>query len=260
MRAAPSDAGSGVHPGPSSAADLVVEIRRRPRMASDGVRSAWALVFTALAAAVFGFTLHQQRPGSLWSLETVVTVYFGAWGVYSTVYPLLTWIAFRSADGRTLQAWLTENQATRRRRRISEWLVATGGPSGAVSFCLFAMGAVGAATVLPELRSSPLVVGLAAVVVATSWVLIATVFGLHYARENSRLRELRFPATGDPQPPSFADYWYVAVQVSASYGGCDVEVTGPGLRKAVTAHALVSLVFNSVLVALLVSLFISATT
>lgn len=232
----------------------------RPRLASDNARYAVSVVVTILVGAGFGFSTQAGNPGMVGSLRFVALVYFGSWALYATAYVTLTWLALRGADGATLRAWLTENRAGRQRRRAAERLTGSGGPAGAVSFCAVAIGAVVAAAVLPELRQDPVVVGLAVAVVVTTWILIAVVFAVHYAREDAQDTGFAFPGTDPDNLPRLSDYWYLAVQVSAAYNSADVTVTTRHHRSALTAHAVVAFVFNTVLIALLVSLLITVTT
>lgn len=244
----------------SSAVDPTGQHPPRPRLASDGARYAVSTAFTVLVGAGFGFYTQAENPRLVGSLRFVAMVYFGSWALYSSAYVILTWLALRGADGATLRAWLTENRAGRRRRRATERLTGSGGPVGAVTFCAVAIAAVVAAAVLPELREDPVVVGLAVAVVVTTWILIAVVFAVHYAREDAQDTGFDFAGTDPQDPPRLSDYWYLAVQVSAAYNSADVTVTTRHLRTALTAHAVVAFVFNTVLIALLVSLLITVTT
>lgn len=130
----------------------------------------------------------------------------------------------------------------------------------AVSFCLLALAAVIAATLVRQLRGDPVVLSLAIAVVVTTWVLIVTVFALHYAREDAQFGGLRFGAGKGPagaeasSPPRFADYVALAIQISTAYTSADVTVTSTGLRRATITQTLVAFVFNSILIALVVSL------
>ncbi|MEU4532527.1 DUF1345 domain-containing protein [Micromonospora ureilytica] len=219
-----------------------------------------SVAFTVLVGAGYGFFTQVGNPELVGSLQFVAIIYFGSWALYSGTYVALTWLALRGADGATLREWLTENRAGRERRRATERLTGSGGPLGAVTFCAVAIGAVVAAAVRPELRENPVVVVLAVVVVVTTWTLIAVVFAVHYAREDAQDAGFAFPGTDPQNPPGLSDYWYLAVQVSTAYNSADVTVTTRHLRTAVSAHAVVAFVFNTVLIALLVSLLIIVTT
>lgn len=232
----------------------------RPRLVSDNARYAVSCVVAVVLAAGYGLLVQSRQPEQIGSLAFYASVYFGTQSVLSLVCSGLTWRVLRSADGSTLRYWLTEDRARRRRRRVTEWLTGSGGPLGAVSLCALAIGAVVAAAILPELREDPLVIALAVAVVVTSWLLIVIVFTVHYAREDARLSGLEFPGADRNGLPRFGDYWYLAVQASTTYNSADVKVTGRHLRRALTAHAVVAFVYNTVLIALLVSLLITIST
>lgn len=200
MPTAPSDQRFGPRPGPA-----VAPGSRRPLLASDGTRYLLTTAVTVVLAAAYGAAVQTVAPDDIGSLGFVVSVYFGAWSVWAALYAGLTITVLRRADGAALAGWLTENRSGRRRRRRVEWLAGSGGPLGALSFCAVAIGAVVGAMVLRELREDPVVVGLAVLVVTTSWLLIVTVYVVHYARENARVGGLDFAGTGDG-PPGFTDH------------------------------------------------------
>lgn len=233
---------------------------RRPRLASDGTRYVVSFGVTAVVAAGYGAISAPPGAGDVDTLGFVVTVYLGVWSVYSLLYAGLTWAVLRRADGDRLARWLTEDRSERQRRRRLERLAGNAGPLGAVSFCAVAIGAVVAAAVLPELRDDPVVVALAVLVVAASWLLTVTVYAVHYARENAQHGGLEFRGGDVEGPPSLADYAYLAIQVGTAYNGADVTVVSRAMRRTVSVHAVVAFVFNSVLIALLVSLLITVTT
>ncbi|GAA4989009.1 DUF1345 domain-containing protein [Pseudonocardia tropica] len=227
-------------------------------MVSDGARYILATAVTAVLAAAYGAVVTALDSGGLRSLRFIVSVYFGAWSAYSLLYAGLTWAVLHRADGNQLTRWLTEDRTGRRRRRRTEWLAGSGGPNGAVSFCAAAIGAVAAASILPQLRGDPLVIVLAVLVVASSWLLILVVYTVHYARENTHRGGLEFRGADDG-PPRLVDYLYLSVQVGTAYNGADVVATSRAMRRTVTGHAVVAFVYNTVLIALLVSLLVTVT-
>jgi hypothetical protein len=235
-------------------------MQARPRLASDGARYVVSLAVTAAAAAAYGAVAATPTTGGAVTLGFITTAYFGAWSIYSLLYAGLTWSVLRAADGESLASWLAEDRSARRRRRRLETLAGTAGPLGAVSFCTVAIAAVVVAAVLPGLRHDLVVVVLAVVVVASSWLLIVTVYAVHYARENAQHGGLEFRGSEVDGPPSLADYAYVAIQIGTAYNGADVTVTSRSMRRTVSVHAVVAFVFNSVLIALLVSLLTTVTT
>lgn len=245
MPAAPSDRDERSVAGPSGA--------RTPWLVSDTARYAVAAAVAMVLTAVCTVVVVGPDPARAGTLGFVATVYFGGWSAYCLLHAGITWRVLRGADGEQLADWLVEDRRGRRRRLRVEWLAGSGGPLGAVSLCALAIGAVLAASLLPQLRDDPVVIGSAVLVVATSWLLIVAVYAVHYARENTNRGGLAFRGE-DEGPPRLSDYTYLAVQVGTAYNGADVVVTGRAMRRTVTLHGVVAFVFNSVLIALLVTL------
>ncbi|WP_224391192.1 DUF1345 domain-containing protein [Pseudonocardia sp. ICBG1293] len=229
---------------------------RRPRLSSDTARYLLTSIVTAVLAACYG-VVAAVEPAGVGSLRFVVVVYFGTWCVHSLLYAGLTWAVLRRADGAELREWLREDPRGRRRRRRTEWLAGSAGPHAAVWFCAAAIGAVVAASVLPQLRDDPLVVVLAVLVVASTWLLITIVYAVHYARENAHRGGLEFRGVLDEGPPQLADYLYLSVQIGTAYNGAEVTVTSRAMRRTAGVHTVVAFVFNTVLIALLVSLLVA---
>ncbi|MGH8228574.1 MAG: DUF1345 domain-containing protein [Steroidobacteraceae bacterium] len=86
---------------------------------------------------------------------------------------------------------------------------------------------------------------LATLTVVASWLLVPTMFTLHYAdmfysaRPDSR--PLSFPGTAEP---AFWDFAYFSFTIAAACQTADVATTTVPIRKAVIAHEIVSFVFN----------------
>jgi uncharacterized membrane protein len=89
-------------------------------------------------------------------------------------------------------------------------------------------------------------VGLAALTVVSSWMLVPTMFTLHYADEfysaTEDERPLLFPQTSRPV---FWDFAYFAFTISAACQTADVSTANTIIRKAVLAHSLIAFVFNA---------------
>ena len=86
---------------------------------------------------------------------------------------------------------------------------------------------------------------LSALTVLDSWVLVATMFTLHYTdmyySTGSEDRPLAFPGT---TYPVFSDFVYFSFTIAAACQTSDVATTHPSIRRVVTAHTLVSFLFN----------------
>lgn len=99
---------------------------------------------------------------------------------------------------------------------------------------------------------------LAVVTIVLSWAAIHTTFALHYAHDYYRGTKeggLAFP--GDDQP----DYWdfvYFSFVIGMTAQVSDVGVTDKIIRRTATAHGVISFIFNTALVALMVNIAASA--
>ena len=102
---------------------------------------------------------------------------------------------------------------------------------------------------------------LATATIALSWVLVHTAFALHYAHDFYRGKKpggLQFPS-GDTHAE--ADYWdfvYFSFVIGMTAQVSDVGITDKVIRRTATVHGIVSFVFNTALLALMVNIAASA--
>ncbi len=100
---------------------------------------------------------------------------------------------------------------------------------------------------------------LASLSIFTSWLVMQTVFTLHYAHEyyrpvsdgSSIARGLRFP---EDEHPDYWDFFYFTTSIGATSQTSDVVVTSKLLRRIVTFQAIVAFVFNTAIIALAINL------
>lgn len=92
-----------------------------------------------------------------------------------------------------------------------------------------------------------------------SWTFIHTIFGVHYAHEfygeSPHATGLKFP--GDANP-GYWDFVYFSFVIGMTFQVSDVAITSRSIRKTVTAHAIVSFLFNVALLALTVNIAATA--
>jgi uncharacterized membrane protein len=102
---------------------------------------------------------------------------------------------------------------------------------------------------------------LATATIALSWALVHTAFSLHYAHEYYRGPKpggLQFPS-GDTH--DHADYWdfvYFSFVIGMTAQVSDVGITDKTIRRTATVHGIISFVYNTALVALMVNIAASA--
>ena len=101
----------------------------------------------------------------------------------------------------------------------------------------------------------------ATLTIALSWAAVHTAFALHYAHDYYRGGEpggLQF-RSGDRHDD--ADYWdfvYFSFVIGMTAQVSDVGITDKTIRRTVTAHGIISFVFNTALLALMVNIAASA--
>ncbi|GAA1838507.1 DUF1345 domain-containing protein [Microlunatus capsulatus] len=231
--------------------------RTHPRLASDTFRSMLTLGLLLVCSPLIGLLYALTGRSSGTGPDETASVIGSALGCsvfYFAVYQLLTWRVFGRAGHATLSGWArATTPRSLQQRRLQVW-TGSGVRSWAVTAALLALVAVVAVLVNPALRSSALVLTTSLLVVVTSWSMVVYAFAIAYLRLDADEGGLDFPG-GDR--PVWSDYLYLAVQVSATFSSSDVDVSTAPARKLVTTHTLLAFVFNTIIVALLVSALVT---
>jgi uncharacterized membrane protein len=100
---------------------------------------------------------------------------------------------------------------------------------------------------------------LAVVTIVLSWCAIHTTFALHYAHEYYHGRNiggLAFP--GEEQNPDYWDFVYFSFVIGMTAQVSDVGITNRIIRRTAIAHGVISFIFNTALLALMVNIAASA--
>lgn len=102
---------------------------------------------------------------------------------------------------------------------------------------------------------------LAAATLLLSWLFLNTIFALHYAHEfygdgNGKGGGLEFPGT---KQPDYGDFLYFSFVIGMTFQVSDVEISDRGIRRVVLAHAMISFLFNVIVIALSVNVAASRT-
>jgi uncharacterized membrane protein len=194
--------------------------------------------FIALAAGALSLLVMPDA----WRLATRLLV---AWDVFAILY-----LAFAYATVFSFNA-----DHVRRQAKLQD--------DG--RFIILAMTGIGAfaslAAIILELgvtpRQTPQLV-LAVATIALTWSAIHTTFALHYAHDyyrGTKAGGLTFPGEAKP------DYWdfvYFSFVIGMTAQVSDVGITDRLIRRTATAHGIVSFIFNTALVALMVNIAASA--
>jgi uncharacterized membrane protein len=90
---------------------------------------------------------------------------------------------------------------------------------------------------------------------------VHTAFALHYAHDyyrGAKAGGLQFPNGDEHEKPDYWDFVYFSFVIGMTAQVSDVGITDRTIRRTATAHGIVSFVYNTALVALMVNIAASA--
>jgi uncharacterized membrane protein len=170
-----------------------------------------------------------------------------AWGAVCVTYLARVWGGIVRLDAR---------QTARRARgddpghaAMDAMLVAA-----AVACLIDVVGVLATSRGLPASARTAHTAG-AVVSVALSWGVIHTLFTLRYARLYHQLGAAGLDFH-QPAPPAYRDFAYFAFSVGMSFGTTDTAVTAPPMRREVLRHGLLSFLFATLVLAVMVNLVV----
>ncbi|MCO5132057.1 MAG: DUF1345 domain-containing protein [Xanthobacteraceae bacterium] len=103
---------------------------------------------------------------------------------------------------------------------------------------------------------------LVATTITLTWTTVHTTFALHYAHEyyrNVNPGGLAFPGDGPDRPaPDYWDFVYFSFVIGMTAQVSDVGITDKIIRRTATVHGVISFVFNTALLALMINILASA--
>lgn len=206
----------------------------------------WRRFIVSLVAALITFLALRER-------LAFPTSAIAAWDGFAAFATLLAWVAI----GMTPQMRLREHaQAQDLSRLLIFGFVVT-----AACVALFAVGVLIRShhSEMQTRITVPLVLALGTV--GLSWVLLHTVFSLHYAhvyygdtdpsdKRYAAAEGLEFPGK---QPPDYLDFAYFSFVVGMTCQVSDVQVTSQRMRRLTLLHGVISFGFNTFILALLIN-------
>src|SRR3954454_22471499 len=214
----------------------------RFRKMSKPVRVVYARprTFVAIAIGVLAFFL---LPGSL----RLVTRLLIGWDIFVAFYLVLVYtLVLRSG-----LAHIRRNAVLQDDGRFLILLVTALGAFASIAAIIFGLD--------EQHRSSP-DLALATLTIALSWAAVHTTFALHYAHEFYRGTPggLQFPSGDQHEDADYWDFVYFSFVIGMTAQVSDVGITDRTIRRTATAHGIVSFVFNTALLALMVNIAASA--
>ena len=215
----------------------------RFRKMSRPVRLVYARPRTFFAIAI-GILAYVLLPASL---RQVTRALLG-WDIFIAVYLLLVFtMVVRSG-----LTHIKRNAALQDDGRFVILLVAAFGAFASIAAIVSELGA--------SHHSAPALT-LATVTIALSWAAVHTIFALHYAHEFYRGAKpggLQFPSGDSHENADYWDFVYFSFVIGMTAQVSDVGITDKTIRRTATAHGIVSFIYNTALVALMVNIAASA--
>jgi hypothetical protein len=221
---------------------------RTPRLVPDFQRLLFSAAIGA-ASAVVAEGLYLGISGKGLSVEAVVVAAYVFSSSTSLAYFITTFAVFQDADPATLARWLAGTAPTGRLSKIQASFAGTG-PNIPAQWSGLAIVSVAVLVFSPDLLRQAWLLALSAAVVTTSWLVTMVAYAVHYARIAATVGGLTFP--GD-EGVVFWDCVYLATQVQTTFSSSDVTVETTLTRRIVTGHTLVAFAFDTIIIALLIS-------
>jgi uncharacterized membrane protein len=215
----------------------------RFRKMSKPVRVVYARprTFISILIGVIAFFL---LPGSL----RLMTRLLIGWDSFIALYLLLVYIMmFRCG-----LAHIRRNAVLQDDGRFLILLVTALGAFASIAAILFELGGSHRGAVDLTLATST---------IALSWAAVHTAFALHYAHDYYRGAKpggLQFPSGDQHEHADYWDFVYFSFVIGMTAQVSDVGITDKTIRRTATVHGIISFVFNTALVALMVNIAASA--
>ena len=181
------------------------------------------------------------------SLRLVTRLLIG-WDVFAALYlGLVFTVVFGSGI-----AHIRRNARLQDDGRFVILLVTAIGAFASIAAIVFELG---------EHNHSAPELALATLTIALSWAAVHTTFALHYAHEYYRGTKpggLQFPSGDQHEDADYWDFVYFSFVIGMTAQVSDVGITDKTIRRTATAHGVISFIYNTALVALMVNISASA--
>ena len=197
--------------------------------------------FISLAVGVIAFFL---LPGTL-RLPTRLVV---GWDAFTVLYLVLAYIMMLRCD----VAHIRRSAILQDDGRFLILMITTLGALASLAAIVLELGAS---------KGNPAGLALAIVTIMLSWVMVHTAFALHYAHDFYRGKKpggLQFPSGDTHAETDYWDFVYFSFVIGMTAHVSDVGITDRIIRRTATVHGIISFVFNTALVALMVNIAASA--
>jgi uncharacterized membrane protein len=207
------------------------------------VRVVYARPRTFIALAV-GIVACLLLPHSL----RLVTRLLIGWDVFAALYLILVFTVVFSSG----LTHIRRNARLQDDGRFVILLVTATGAFASIAAIVFELG---------DHNHSGVELALATLTIVLSWAAVHTTFALHYAHEYYRGPKpggLQFPSGDRHEDADYWDFVYFSFVIGMTAQVSDVGITDKIIRRTAAAHGVISFVYNTALLALMVNIAASA--
>jgi len=183
----------------------------------------------------------------------LITIYVLAWPLYTAVYVGWSSLVYSQLDPAALRQVSVVNDRAER-RLLPRFFGGSGATATTISAAMLAVVVTVLIAQRPEFRAEAVYVVGALLTVASSWVLLVFSFAQSYLRLGSSADQPAHLTFSFPETARFGDYITLAVLVSTMAATVPAEVTSRRAWRLVRANVIIAFVFNSVIIAMMVSL------
>lgn len=179
-------------------------------------------------------------PLTSWVLAPVI-----GWAVAALVYSSWVWLVIGRMDAESTAGHATEEDPS---RATTDLLI--------LGASLASLAAVAVILIAAhETHGTPqvLLAALAVVSVGLSWLLVHTLFTLRYARLYYR-GDVGGIDFNQAEPPQYSDFAYLAFTLGMTFQVSDTNIQTHEIRSTALRHSLLSYVFGSIILAVIINL------
>jgi len=219
--------------------EFLLRFQKMPRP----VRVVYARPRTFIALAV-GIVAHLLLPHSL----RLVTRLLIGWDVFAALYLILVFTVVFSSG----LTHIRRNARLQDDGRFVILLVTATGAFASIAAIVFELG---------DHNHSGAELALATLTIVLSWAAVHTTFALHYAHEYYRGPKpggLQFPSGDRHEDADYWDFVYFSFVIGMTAQVSDVGITDKIIRRTAAAHGVISFIYNTALLALMVNIAASA--
>lgn len=208
----------------------------------------WQVRYRLLLAALSGLAVSFLLPAHF-SLSTRILC---VWDIGMLVFLISTWVLMGRAKPKTMRR-NAQSQDEGRLVILGLILAAACASILAIAFILKETKGKEASIAIPH-------IALAVFTIVGSWLLVHTIFAIHYAHEyykDHRIQTqeqaggLSFPTDTEPD---YSDFLYFSFVIGMTSQTSDVQITSRSLRRLALVHSILSFFFNTAVVAMSINI------